>query len=56
MLAPPPYGTDVELCCTNEAYEKDLHGEIGTCTLAKIGFFIEQEGDPSQGQSKEKTT
>lgn len=55
-MTPPPCGTDVELYCTREAFEGDVHGATGSSTLAKIAFFIEHEGKPPQGQSKGKKT
>lgn len=51
MLAPAPYGTDVELYCTREALRADVPGATGICTLAKVAFFVEHEGNPSQDRS-----
>ena len=56
MFAPYPCGTDVEIYFTAEALAAQQSGPAGTCTLGKVAFFIEHEGNPlhaedTQGQA-----
>lgn len=50
MFAPYPCGTDVEIYFTRAALAARQSGPAGTCTLGKVAYFIDHEGNPSEGE------
>lgn len=48
IVAPPPFGTDVEIYSDRAALDATRPGPSGTCTLGKVAFFFQHRGNPLQ--------